>query len=125
MKAKNRNEVRKAKHRAQRRKLTGTVTRPRLGVFKSNKYTYAFLVNDQTGQVLVSRSTREFEAGAVPAAEKKSAASVAAATRLGLELGQAALTKGCKLVVFDRSGYPYHGRVKAVADGARQAGLNF
>lgn len=112
--------VRLAKHRAQRRRLRGTAARPRLGLYKSGKYTYAFIVDDGTARVLVSRSTQKLEPPA-----GKSRATVPAAELLGKELGAAAKAAGITKVVFDRSGYTYHGRVKAVADGARAAGLNF
>ncbi len=112
--------VRLAKHEAQRRKLRGTAARPRLGLYKSSKYTYAFIVDDGAGRVLLSRSTQKLEPPA-----GKSRATVPAAELLGKELGAAAKAAGITQVVFDRSGYCYHGRVKAVADGARAAGLNF
>ncbi len=112
--------VRQGKHRAQRRKLSGSAQRPRLGVYKSGKYTYAFIVDDRAGRVLLSRSTQKLEPPA-----GKSRATVPAAEQLGKELGAAAKAAGIIAVVFDRSGYQYHGRVKAVADGARAAGLNF
>jgi len=119
MKAKSRQERRRVKHRAYRRKVAGDEERSRLGIFKSNKYTYAYIADDVKGKVVMSKSTKSLAAG------KKGLSSVEAAAALGKELGAAAVAAGIKKIVFDRSGYPYHGRVKAVADGARAAGLDF
>lgn len=100
-----------------RKKVAGTSERPRLAVFRSCKHIYAQLIDDGNGATLVAVSTRTPKAGG--------SKNVNGAKSVGAELAKAALAKNIKNVVFDRSGYVYHGRVKAVADGAREAGLNF
>lgn len=104
-----------------RRKVRGTAERPRLCVAKSLKHMYAQIIDDNEGRTLVAACTRQ----AGIAAENGSTGNVAAARAVGLELGKRALEAGITEVVFDRAGWPYHGRVKAVADGAREAGLEF
>jgi large subunit ribosomal protein L18 len=99
-----------------RKKLEGTTERPRLTVFRSAKHIYAQLVDDSQGKTLVSVSTQTDEIKG-----KKTEA----AKQIGNLLGKKALDQKIKNVVFDRSGYLFHGRVKAVADGAREAGLSF
>lgn len=106
----------KAKARI-RKKLEGTEARPRLVVFKSAKHMYAQLIDDQTGRTLASAST--------VALEIKKSGNKDAAKAVGGEIAKQATAKKIKDVVFDRSGYVYHGRVRAVAEGAREAGLNF
>lgn len=104
-----------------RRKITGTPERPRLCVTKSLKHMYAQVIDDTAGHTLAAASTREAEI----AGENGGTGNVSAAYKVGLEVGRRALEKGVTKVVFDRAGWPYHGRVKAVADGAREAGLDF
>ena len=99
-----------------RKTVKGTDERPRLCVFRSGKHMYAQIVNDVTGNTLVSASS-------LSAKSDKSGAELA--KHIGAEVAKAALSKKIKNVVFDRNGYVYHGRVKALADGAREAGLNF
>jgi large subunit ribosomal protein L18 len=100
-----------------RKKLSGTAERPRLSVYRSGRHMYAQLVDDVKQTTLVSASTVK--------ATAQSNSSCEAAKAVGEALAKKALEKNINNVVFDRSGYVYHGRVRAVADGARQAGLNF
>lgn len=103
--------------RSIRTKISGTSERPRLSVFRSNKNIYAQIIDDLSGRTLVSVSSAKADGGS----ENK----VAASTEVGKEIAKLALEKGITSVVFDRSGYLYHGRVKSLADGAREAGLKF
>ncbi len=98
-----------------RKKLSGTADRPRITVFKSNKYMYAQIVDDATGTTLVSASSLEIA--------KDKNTNVEISKEVGKSLAEKALAKGIKVTVFDRSGYLYHGKVKALADGAREGGL--
>ena len=98
-----------------RKKISGTEARPRLTVFRSGKHMYAQIVDDTLGKTLVSASSLKLGKGG----------SVEAAKTVGQELAKAAVSKNIKSVVFDRSGYVYRGRVKALADGAREVGLEF
>jgi len=100
-----------------RRRVKGTAERPRLCVFRSTRHIYAQLIDDTKGVTLVSASTLDTEG--VNGSNKD------AAKAIGAEIAKRALSKNIKNVVFDRNGYLYHGRVKALADGARDAGLNF
>ena len=102
-----------------RKKVFGTMDKPRLSVFRSGRHIYAQLVVDTDSKTLIAASTVEKE---VPV---KCRNSVEAAKWVGQEIGKRAQDKSIKDVVFDRSGYVFHGRVKAVADGARESGLNF
>jgi len=104
-----------------RKKLSGTPERPRLCVFRSAKHIYAQIIDDAKGQTMVSISTLD------PAVkgQGKFDSKVAKAVFIGKLLGEKAVTMGIKKVVFDRNGFMYHGRVKAVSDGAREAGLDF
>ena len=97
-----------------RSKIFGTAKRPRLSIYRSNKYMYAQLVNDEQGKTLVSASTL-----------KSDNQSATTASQVGQTIAQKALKLGIKTVVFDRGGYKYHGQVKAVADSVREAGLKF
>ncbi len=115
-------ERRKKVHWRIRKKVFGTSERPRLCVYKSLRYIYAQIVDDERGFTLVAASTLEPELRNKVQGSNKS---IAAATLVGETIGKRALAKGIKKVVFDRSGYIYHGRVKAVAEGARKAGLQF
>lgn len=114
-------ESRERRHRRVRVKVSGTAQRPRLSVFRSLRHISAQLVDDVRGHTLAAASSRE--AGAQPAEAKLNPKQQA--EQVGQALAKRALEGGLKQVVFDRSGYPYHGRVKALADGARKAGLEF
>lgn len=102
-----------------RRKVFGTIDRPRLAVFRSSRHIYAQLVVDTDSRTLAAVST--IQKGVLV----KHGSSVEAAKWVGQEIGKKALEKSIKRIVFDRSGYVFHGRVKAVADGARESGLTF
>jgi large subunit ribosomal protein L18 len=104
-----------------RRKVSGTPDRPRLTVYKSLKHMYAQLVDDVAGKTLVSVATTSKNLKG----EVKDDDKTAAAKKVGAALAKAAKEKGIEAVVFDRNGYVYHGRVKALADSAREAGLKF
>ena len=106
------------KHTRVRKKIQGTAERPRLTVFRSLKYIYAQVIDDKTGNTLVSASS-------LVNTTAKSKDSVAAAKEVGQTLGTLAKSKNIQKVVFDRGGYIYHGRIKALAEGAREAGLEF
>ncbi|NLC58697.1 MAG: 50S ribosomal protein L18 [Armatimonadetes bacterium] len=111
---------REQRHLRVRKKVQGTSARPRLNVFRSIKHTYAQVIDDEQGITLVAASTLE---GLVP--KGKAAATVAQAKEVGKMVAQRALEKGIKQVVFDRGGYQYHGLVAALAEGAREGGLEF
>ncbi len=104
-----------------RRKLEGTEVRPRLTVFRSDKHIYAQIINDETGATLVSASTLSPEYREMEAIKGK----LSAAKRVGELVASKALEKGIAKVVFDRNGFIYHGRIQALADAARQKGLDF
>ena len=110
-----RNEIRKTIHPRIRAKLSGTTERPRLNVYRSLNHIYAQVIDDQTGATLVEASTIKMKTGG----------NVAAAKEIGKAVAEKAVEKGIKKVVFDRGGYLYHGRIKALADAAREAGLEF
>ena len=116
-------EARKKRHYKMRRWLSGTASRPRLTVFKSNKYIYAQIIDDVAGKTIASAST--MNAGMVKALDLKSTSNVEAAKAVGTQVAKIALEKGIDTIVFDRSGYIYHGKVQALADAAREAGLKF
>jgi large subunit ribosomal protein L18 len=111
-------EIRNRIHRRIRRKLAGTAARPRLAIFRSVAHIYAQVIDDAQGQTLVSASS-------VDKTAKTNGGNVAAAKAIGKLVAERAKEKGIKSVVFDRGGYQYHGRVKALADAAREAGLEF
>ncbi|MCL2363953.1 MAG: 50S ribosomal protein L18 [Defluviitaleaceae bacterium] len=115
--------ARRKRHYKMRRYVTGTAARPRLSVFKSNKYIYAQIIDDVAGHTLASAST--MDASLVKADSLKSTSNIDAAKAVGLSVAKKALDKGIESVVFDRAGYLYHGKVKALADAAREAGLKF
>jgi large subunit ribosomal protein L18 len=115
--------ARKKRHYKMRRHLSGTATRPRLSVFKSNKYIYAQLIDDVAGNTIASAST--MDAALVKSASLKSTSNLDAAKAVGAQVAKKALDKGIDTVVFDRAGYIYHGKVAALADAAREAGLKF
>ncbi len=110
-------EARVKRHRRVRKRVTGTPERPRLAVFRSNKHIYAQLVDDTTGRTLAAASTAE------PELRSGSTATVDAAKSVGQLVGERAKAAGISRVVFDRGGFRYHGRVAALCDGARAAGL--
>jgi large subunit ribosomal protein L18 len=116
-------EIRNRIHRRIRRKLSGTAERPRLAVFRSVAHIYAQVIDDAGGQTLVSASS--VDKAAVDKTGKAKGGNVAAAKAIGKLVAERAKEKGIKSVVFDRGGYQYHGRVKALADAAREAGLEF
>lgn len=113
------NEVRKRRHVRVRKKIHGTPARPRLCVFRSSKQIYAQLIDDEAGHTLVSASSLEKAAGL------ENGGTVEAAKAVGRMIAERALEKNIDTAVFDRSGYIYHGRVAAVAEAAREAGLKF
>lgn len=112
-----RNQIRRRVHTRIREKLAGTTERPRLNVYRSLNHIYAQVIDDSKGVTLASASTM--------AAKIKTGGNVAAAREIGKQVAELALSKGVKKVVFDRGGYLYHGRIKALADAAREAGLEF
>ena len=116
-------EIRKRIHKRIRRKLSGTIARPRLAVFRSVAHIYAQVIDDVAGTTLVSASS--VDKGAKSDKGVKSGGNVAAAKTIGKLVAECAKEKGIKSVVFDRGGYQYHGRVKALADAARESGLSF
>jgi large subunit ribosomal protein L18 len=116
------NKIRKKRHYRIRNKISGTPTRPRLNVFRSSKNIYAQIIDDTTGQTLVSASSVDKELKS-QLSECEGKAAVAKA--VGEEVAKRALAENITEVVFDRGGYIYHGRVKELADGARAAGLKF
>ena len=116
-----RQEIRAKKHMKIRNRFSGTAERPRLAVFRSNNHVYAQVIDDVAGKTLVSASTLEKDIKA----ELKNTDDTDAATKVGEIVAKRALEKGIKAVVFDRGGYIYHGTVKALADAAREAGLEF
>jgi large subunit ribosomal protein L18 len=111
-------EIRSRVHRRIRRKLHGSAERPRLAVFRSVAHIYAQIIDDGEGRTLVSASS-------VDKGGRTNGGNVAAAKTIGKLVAERAKEKGITRVVFDRGGYPYHGRVKALADAARAAGLEF
>ena len=113
--------VREKKHRRMRNHLSGTAERPRLAVFRSNNHMYAQIIDDTVGRTLVSASTTQKEVKA----ELEKTNNVDAAAYLGTVIAKRAIEAGIKEVVFDRGGFIYHGKVKALADAAREAGLEF
>ncbi|MDO5649936.1 MAG: 50S ribosomal protein L18 [Gallicola sp.] len=120
-KAINKNANRKARHARVRKKISGTTERPRLAIFKSNANIYAQIIDDVVGVTLVSASTLDKEIkGSLESGSNKDAAK-----KVGEVIGKRAVDKGITEVVFDRSGYQYHGKIKELADACREAGLKF
>ena len=111
------NESRKKRHRAIRKRIEGNPERPRLAVFRSTRHIYAQVIDDLAQKTLVSTSDVDAEKGA---GKKKDRAK-----QVGAAIAKKCLEKGIDKVVFDRAGYKYHGRISALADGAREAGLKF
>ena len=118
---KSRAEIRTKKHRRMRHTLSGTSERPRLAVFRSNNHMYAQIIDDTLGKTLCAASTLDKEVK--DAVEKTN--NVEAATKLGSVIADRALSAGVKQVVFDRGGFIYAGKVQALAEAAREAGLDF
>ena len=121
MSKKSRTDVRVKKHRRLRNYLSGTSERPRLAVFRSNNHMYAQIIDDTVGNTLVAASTVEKEI----AAELEYTNNVEAAAYVGTVIAKRALEKGITTVVFDRGGFIYQGKIQALADAAREAGLEF
>ena len=115
---KDKNAARQKRHVRMRRNIVGTAERPRFNVYRSLSNIYAQIINDETGETLVAAST-------VEKANKKTTAATSKVKVVGAEIAKKALEKGIKTVVFDRGGYLYHGRVAALAEAAREAGLEF
>ena len=116
-----RQQARLKRQKRIRKKIRGTLQRPRLSVFRSARHTYAQIIDDSQGRTLTAASTRDIQLKD----ESKSENKVAAAKMVGKLIGERALDKGIKQVVFDRNGFLYHGRIKSVSEGAREAGLVF
>ena len=114
-------KVRVNKHRKLRNRFSGTAERPRLAVFRSTNHMYAQIIDDTVGNTLVSASTLQSDVKA----ELEKTNNVEAAAYLGTVIAKKALEKGITSVVFDRGGFIYQGKIKALADAAREAGLNF
>lgn len=118
IKKRSRSESREIRHARVRTKITGTSERPRLAIFRSNKGIYAQIIDDVKAHTLVAASTLDKEV-------KTKASNIEAAREVGALIGARAIKAGIKDVVFDRGGYIYHGKVKAFAEAAREAGLEF
>ena len=118
---KSRAEMREKKHMRIRNRFSGTAERPRLAVFRSNNHMYAQIIDDTVGNTLVAASTLEKEIKA----ELKKTNDVEAAAYLGKVIAKRAMDKGISEVVFDRGGFLYHGKIEALAEAAREAGLVF
>lgn len=117
MAQKNRAEIRRGVHSRIRKKVRGSAERPRLAVFRSVNHIYAQLIDDDAGKTLATASTTEKDFG-------KNGGNIAAAQAVGKTIAERAQQAGVSTVVFDRGGYVYHGRVKALLDATREAGLN-
>jgi large subunit ribosomal protein L18 len=112
---------REMRHKRLRKKLAGTQERPRLAVFRSNHHIYAQVIDDAAGHTLVAASTLDPDFKSQPSTDGK----IDSATAVGTSIAQKAKDAGIERVVFDRGGYAYHGRVKALAEAAREVGLEF
>ncbi len=113
-----RRAARHRRHRRIRKQVRGTAARPRLAVFRSNRYIYAQVIDDVAGHTLASASSRETALGSKGLTLETAAA-------VGTAIGERAKEAGVEIVVFDRGGFPFHGRLKALADAARESGLQF
>jgi large subunit ribosomal protein L18 len=122
MQVKTKEDIRDRIHRRIRKRMAGTPARPRLAVFRSQSHIYAQLIDDEAGRTLCSASSLDKEAKLDGAAR---GSNVAAAKKVGQIIASRAKEKGIEAVVFDRGGFQYHGRVKALADAARESGLKF
>ena len=118
---KSKSEIRVNKHRKLRNRFSGTAERPRLAVFRSNNHMYAQIIDDTVGNTLVSASTLDKDVKA----EIEKTNNVDAAAYLGKVIAKKAVEKGINTVVFDRGGFIYQGKIKALAEAAREAGLEF
>ena len=118
--AQKRHELRIRRHRRVRKKVHGTATRPRLAIYRSNKHLTAQVIDDDAGRTVASASTLEADFR-----KQQSGGNVAAATAVGAQVAERAKQAGVSAVVFDRGGFLYHGRVAAIAEAARAAGLEF
>ena len=116
-----RTKIREKKHMKIRNRFSGTPERPRLAVFRSNNHMYAQIIDDTVGNTLVAASTLEKDVKA----DLEKTNDVAAAAKLGTVIAQRAIEKGIKSVVYDRGGFVYQGKIKALAEAAREAGLEF
>jgi large subunit ribosomal protein L18 len=116
----NKDEVRRRIHTRIRKKVKGDAIRPRLAIFRSLKHIYAQIIDDRAGVTMVAASTNEKSA-----TSSNAGGNLAGAKLIGQLVAQRAIEKGVKKVVFDRGGFLYHGRIKALADAAREAGLEF
>ena len=117
IKKESKNDVRKRRHQRVRNKISGTTSVPRLNVFRSNSQIFAQIIDDENGTTLVSSSSVELKI--------KNGGNVEGATLVGKDIAEKAKKKNIEKVVFDRGGYLYHGRVKALAEAAREHGLEF
>ncbi len=113
-------KVRRRIHQRLRQRMQGSSERPRLNVYRSLNHIYAQVIDDASGKTLAAASTMRGKKG-----DKRTGGNVASAKEVGKAIAQRAQEKGIKKVVFDRGGYLYHGRIKALADAAREAGLEF
>jgi len=118
MSVKGRGQARHRRHRRVRKTVVGDLGRPRLAVFRSNRYIYGQVIDDSTGRTLAAASSQE-------TAMRDRALSVETAAAVGKVLAERAKSAGVQAVVFDRGGFAYHGRIKALADAARESGLDF
>lgn len=117
---KDRRQMRKIRHRRIRKDIRGTARKPRLFVYKSNKHIYAQAINDMEGHTVTSASTLEPDLR-----DEIDSNNVQAAELVGAQIARRLLDKGIESVVFDRGGYPYHGKIRALAEKAREEGINF
>lgn len=120
MKQKELNKLKQRRKKRTRSRIFGTAEKPRLSVFRSNRFAYVQLIDDRAGKTLVSASTKE-----LPASQIKKIPKAKQAELLGEIIAKKALAQKIKTAVFDRGAYTYHGRVKAVAEAARKSGLKF
>lgn len=118
MASKSRADIRRAVHTRIRKKVSGTADRPRLAIFRSVNHIYAQLIDDDNGKTLVSAGTTE------KSLKEKTGGNTEAAAKVGKAIAERAIAAGISNVVFDRGGFVYHGRVKALIDASREAGLN-
>lgn len=119
------NEIRSRIHERIRSRVRGTPERPRLAVFRSLSHIYVQVIDDTAGKTLVAASSTEKSGKAAGSGKKAAGGNIAGAKAIGKSIAERAKEKGIQKVVFDRGGYLYHGRVKALADAAREAGLEF
>jgi large subunit ribosomal protein L18 len=113
------------RHKKVRMKVQGTKNRPRLSVFRSNRYIYAQIIDDEVGQTIVAASSKEIKLSDEEQKKGQKITAVEKAYRVGQLIAEKCLQKGITKIVFDRNGYAYHGKVKALADGARDKKIEF